>query len=91
MSTVAFGTRSCSSRVTVDGQVVTRSTPSYDHRLPAGRHRIVVEGTSCPPVERPGSLRRVVPVVVSEVDLPPDGTVRIIADFERDRLIVKRR
>jgi serine/threonine protein kinase len=90
-TTVAFGTRSCSSRVTVDGRVVTRTTPSYDHQLPAGRHRVVVEGTACPPVERPGSLRRVVPVVVSEVDLPPGSNVRIIADFERNRLVVKTR
>jgi hypothetical protein len=51
----------------------------------------VVEGTACPPVERPGSLRRVVPVVVSEVDLPPGSNVRIIADFERNRLVVKTR
>lgn len=90
-ATVAFGTRSCSSRVTVDGQVVTRGTPSYDHQLPPGRHRIVVEGTSCPPVERPGSLRRVVPVVVSEVELLPGANVRVIADFEQNRLLVRSR
>ncbi len=88
-ATVAFGTRSCSSRVTVDGKIVTRTTPSYDHRLPAGRHRIVIEGTSCPPIERPGSLRRAIPVVVSDVMLEADRNVKIIADFEKDRLIVK--
>jgi eukaryotic-like serine/threonine-protein kinase len=86
---VAFGTRSCSSRVSVNGQVVTRSTPSYDHRIQPGRKRVVIEGTSCPPRERPGSLRRSIPVVVSEVTFEPNSRVKVIADFRKDRLIVK--
>ncbi|MGF1510144.1 MAG: serine/threonine protein kinase [Myxococcota bacterium] len=86
---VAFGTRSCSSRVSVDGQVVTRSTPSYDHLLTPGRHRIVVEGISCPAVERPGSLRRATPIVVRDVDIPAGANLKIIADFDADKLIVK--
>ncbi|MEM1025061.1 MAG: protein kinase [Myxococcota bacterium] len=88
-ATVAFGTRSCSSRVTVDGVVIARSTPSYDHRLRPGRHRISIEGTSCPPIERPGSLRRATPVVVKDVDVPAGAKLKVIADFERDRLEVR--
>jgi serine/threonine protein kinase len=87
---VAFGTRSCSSRVSVDGQVLTRTTPSYDHKLSAGRHRVVVEGVSCPAVERPGSLRRSIPVVVRDIDIPAGGRLKIIADFDADELVVKR-
>jgi len=88
-ATVAFGTRSCSSRVTVDGIIVARSTPTYDHRLSPGRHRISIEGTSCPPIERPGSLRRATPVVVKDVDVPAGARLKVIADFERDRLEVR--
>ncbi|NJK88944.1 MAG: hypothetical protein HC923_05740 [Myxococcales bacterium] len=75
--------------MTVDGEVITRTTPSYDHRLPPGRHRISFEGTGCPPVERPGSLRRAIPVVMQEVFLQPDSEVKVIADFERESIIVK--
>jgi serine/threonine protein kinase len=88
-ATVAFGTRSCSSRVTVDGVVVARSTPTYDHRLRPGRHRISIEGTSCPPIERPGSLRRATPVVVKDVEVRAGARLKVIADFERDRLEVR--
>ncbi|MCA9554723.1 MAG: protein kinase [Myxococcales bacterium] len=87
---VAFGTRSCSSRVTVDGRIVTRTTPSYGHRLSAGRHTVLIEGTSCPPIERPGSLRRVLPAVLGEIDVEAGASLRIIADFDEGRLIVRR-
>lgn len=87
---VAFGTRSCSSRVTVDGQVVTRSTPFYGHKLPAGRHRVVLEGTSCPPIERPGSLRRSIPVVATTIQVKRGASLKVIADFDHERVIVRR-
>jgi serine/threonine protein kinase len=87
---VAFGTKSCSSRVSVDGAIVTRSTPFYDYKLSAGHHRIMIEGTNCPPVERPGSLRASIPTVVKDVEIDPGSSVKIIADFERDRLLVKK-
>jgi hypothetical protein len=89
-ATVAFGTRSCSSRVSVDGTIVARSTPFYDYRLPAGLHRIMIEGTSCPPVERPGSLRATLPSVVQDVKVEAGSQVKIIADFEQDRLLVRK-
>jgi serine/threonine protein kinase len=88
-ATVAFGTKSCSSRVSVDGRIVARSTPFYDFKLAAGRHRIMIEGTSCPPVERPGSLRATLPTVVKDVEIAAGTTVKIIADFEQDKLLVR--
>ncbi len=89
--TVAFGTRSCSSRVTVDGHVVTRSTPSFDHKLSAGEHRVVLEGTSCPAIEQPGSLKRTTPSVATTIQVEPGGTMKVIADFEHDQVIVRGR
>jgi serine/threonine-protein kinase len=87
--TVSFGTRSCSSQVTVDGQVVTRSTPFYGHRLPAGPHRVIIEGTSCAPIEQPGSLRRTIPQVAATVRVEAGASIKVIADFDSEELIVK--
>ncbi|MCK6550209.1 hypothetical protein L6R52_30520, partial [Myxococcota bacterium] len=86
---VSFGTRSCSSRVSVDGVVVARSTPTYDHALEPGAHTITIEGTSCPPIERPGSLRATIPTVVRTLDVPAGARLKLIADFERGVLLVR--
>lgn len=86
---VDFGTRSCSSRVTVDGRIVTRTTPSFGHQLSAGDHTVLIEGTSCPPIERPGSLRRVQPTVSGRFTLPAGGAMKVIADFDDGRLMVR--
>jgi hypothetical protein len=55
-----------------------------------GRHTVLIEGTSCPPIERPGSLRRVLPAVMGEIEVEPGASLRIIADFDEGRLIVRR-
>ena len=89
--TVGFGTRSCSSRVTLDGEVIARSTPSYDHKVPAGRHKVVIEGTGCPPIERPGSLRQAVPTVVADIEVVAGQELKVIADFEREEISALRR
>lgn len=89
--TVGFGTRSCSSRVTLDGEVIARSTPSYDHKVSAGRHKVVIEGTGCPPIERPGSLRQAVPTVVTEIEVVAGQELKVIADFEREEVTALRR
>ncbi len=89
LATVDFGTKSCSSRVTVDGVVVTRTTPSFGHKLSAGMHRVILEGTSCPPIERPGSLRRTLPSVSARVRIEAGASLKIIADFERNRVLVR--
>jgi len=86
---VDFGTRSCSSRVTVDGRLVTRTTPSFGHPLTAGNHAVHIEGTSCAPIERPGSLRRVQPSVSGRFDVPAGGALKVIADFTTGQLVVR--
>lgn len=87
---VAFGTRSCSSRVSLDGTIIARSTPSFDHKIPAGEHTVVIEGTSCPPIERPGSLRRTIPTVKKRIVIEGGTRLKVIADYERERVIVRR-
>jgi serine/threonine protein kinase len=86
---VDFGTRSCSSRVSVDGRVIARSTPSFDHKLPAGTHRVVLEGTGCSAIEQPGSLRRTVPTVATTIQVVANSSLKVIADFEHDTVIVR--
>ncbi|MEL7368269.1 MAG: protein kinase [Myxococcota bacterium] len=88
-ATVAFGTRSCSSRVSLDGKIIARSTPSFDHRVPAGPHIVVLEGIDCPPIERPGSLQQVIPTVRREIDVEPGKTIKVIADFDEQKIIVR--
>jgi serine/threonine protein kinase len=88
-ATVAFGTHSCSSRVSVDGVVVARSTPFYDYKLAAGAHAVLIEGTSCPPVERPGSLKSSIPTVSGQVKVEAGAALKIIADFEHGTIAVR--
>jgi serine/threonine protein kinase len=88
-SVVAFGTRSCSGRVTVDGVVLSETTPSFNHRLTPGEHEIVLEGTSCAPVERPGSLGRSIPRVRKVVQIPEGVSAKVIADFDRNSIVVR--
>lgn len=90
VAVVAFGTRSCSSRVSVDGTVIARATPTFDHRIASGEHTIVIEGTSCPPIERPGSLRRGTPTLTKRVRMEAGARLKVIADYERERIIVRR-
>lgn len=87
---VAFGTRSCSSRVSLDGNIIARSTPSFDHQIAAGDHVVVIEGTSCPPIERPGSLRRTIPTVKKRIRIEGGTRLKVIADYEREQVIVRR-
>jgi hypothetical protein len=89
LATVSFGTRSCSSRVTIDGVIVARSTPSYDHKITPGEHTISVEGTSCPLIERPGSLKPSLPTVAKRVEVAPGARLKVIADFAREELLVR--
>lgn len=84
---VDFGTRSCSSRVSVDGSVVARTTPSFGHQIPAGTHLIVISGVRCPPKNYPGSLRRSIPVIRQRVTFKANVHTRIIADFDANKLI----
>ena len=90
-ATVAFGTRSCSSRVSLDGKVIARSTPSFDHRVPAGMHIVVVEGVGCPPIERPGSLQLAIPTVRQQIEVEPGTSLKVIADFEQNTLTLRTR
>ena len=90
-ATVAFGTRSCSSRVSLDGQVIARSTPSFDHRVTAGVHVVVLEGIGCPPIERPGSLQQTIPTVRRQIEVEPGTSLKVIADFERNEIIVRQK
>ena len=90
-ATVAFGTRSCSSRVSLDGKVIARSTPSFDHRVSAGPHIVVLEGIGCPPIERPGSLQRVIPTVRQEIKVEPGTSLKVIADFERQTIVIRQK
>lgn len=90
LGVVDFGTRSCSSRVTVDGRLVTRTTPSFGHPLTAGNHAVLIEGTSCAPIERPGSLRQGQPTVSGRFDVPAGGALKVIADFDTGQLVVRR-
>ncbi len=89
LGVVDFGTRSCSSRVTVDARVVTRTTPSFGHAFAAGNHTVRIEGINCPAVERPGSLQRVQPTVAGIFNLPVGGALKIIADFDTGQLVVR--
>lgn len=89
LGVVDFGTRSCSSRVTVDERVVTRTTPSFGHAFTAGNHTVRIEGINCPAVERPGSLQRVQPTVTGIFNLPVGGALKIIADFDTGHLVVR--
>jgi hypothetical protein len=88
-ATVSFGTRSCSSRVSVDGVIIARSTPSYDHKISAGEHTISIEGTTCPLIERPGSLKPALPMVVKRVQVTPGARLKMIADFSREELAIR--
>ena len=90
-ATVAFGTRSCSSRVSLDGKVIARSTPSFDHRVPAGVHIVMLEGVGCPPIERPGSLEQRIPMVRREIEVEPGTSLRVIADFDRQEITIRRK
>ena len=48
-----------------------------------------MEGTTCPTVERPGSLEQSIPSVVEEIEVAAGARLKIIADFERNRVIVR--
>ncbi len=86
---VSFGTKSCSSRVSIDGSVVARSTPSFDHKVPSGEHTITIEGTSCPLIERPGSLKPSIPTVVRRIEVKDGTRLKVIADFNGGLIAVK--
>ncbi len=88
-ATIAFGTRSCSSKVTVDGQVVTRTTPSYGHRISPGRHTVILEGTGCPAQQKANSLQTAQPRLSTKVTVVAGADLKVIADYKRGRVIVR--
>ena len=59
-------------------------------RVSAGPHDVLIEGTSCPPIERPGSLRRTIPTVAKRIRVQGGDRLKVIADFERQVLIVRK-
>ena len=83
-------TKSCSSRVTIDGEIVARSTPSFDHKVAPGEHTFSIEGTGCPLIERPGSLKPSVPSVVKRIDVAPGARLKLIADFVAEQVDVRK-
>ena len=89
-SRVDFGARPCNSRVSVNGQLLSRPTPIFEYSLPPGSYRVVMVGEGCTPENAPGALEPRKPRLTRTFRVEQGARLKVMADFDRGKILVRR-